>query len=225
LVLSFFNQSDKFISEGIVEVKKNLIIIKELPLKKWTEDYKNYLISQHVKFSEHHSENEVEFRIKVEEGQEEAMQWKLETSFSLNNMTLFDSNKKIRKYERVNDILTEFFGVRLNFYKKRRENNLEKWSQELKKYREKLHFLKIHKELDLNQKTKEEIIEIMKRLNFISIQELLNIPILNLTKDNLTKLESLIFEKEEKYQLLLKQNEKDLWRMDLLNLKKALELK
>jgi DNA topoisomerase II len=159
----------------------------------------------------------------MEDNGEEPLNLKLESSFSLNNMTLFDSNKKIRKYERVNDMLIEFFGVRLKFYKKRRENMLEKLNQELKKLREKLHFLQIHKELDLNQKTKEEIIETLKRLNFISIQELLNIPILNLTKDNLMKLESLILEKEEKYKGLWKQNEKDLWMIDLLNLKKELK--
>eukprot|EP01080_Neovahlkampfia_damariscottae_P000190 gene190-4436_t len=218
-------EDNKFISEGIIEIGKkgklkNVLIIKELPLKKWTEDYKQFLISENIKFSEHHSEKEIEFRIYGIN--EDDINLKLESKFSLNNMILFSPKFKIKKYLQINDILIEFFKMRLSFYKKRKENLIKKLNQELLKLKEKLNFLILQKELDLQSKTKDEIIKKLKDLNFISIQELLNIPILNMTKDNIQKLKNIIEEKEKILNDLQNKNEKDIWKNDLFKLKNKL---
>jgi DNA topoisomerase II len=50
------------------------------------------------------------------------------TKFSLNNMHLFDSERKIKKYEAVEQILEEFFHLRLGLYQKRKVGWLNKQS-------------------------------------------------------------------------------------------------
>ena len=200
--------------------KKKKELIKSI-LK--SKDYKQFLISENLKFSEHHTEKEIEFRIYgINEEEKEKINLKLETKFSLNNMILFSSDFKIKKYFEINEILLEFFEIRLSFYKKRKENLMSKLNEDLKKLKEKLNFLILQKELDLQSKTKDEIIKKLKELNFISIQELLNIPILNMTKDNIQKLKNSIEEKELKLKDLLNKNEKEIWKNDLIQLKNKL---
>ena len=46
-------------------------------------------------------------------------------------MVLFNSKGKIQKYENVNDIIEEFYKVRLEFYGKRKEYLLSKLKREV----------------------------------------------------------------------------------------------
>ena len=53
---------------------------------------------------------------------------KLCSLINLSNMVLYDKDNKIKKYKNVNDIITEFCGVRLEYYTKRKNyliNELE----------------------------------------------------------------------------------------------------
>merc|ERR1719399_1927038 len=97
--------------------------ITELPIRKWTQDYKEFLYTmmpgsdkqtkvQIQDVREHHTENKVHFEVKMTEEQlKPAEEQGLETAFKLSssicetNLVLFDSEGRIKKYKNVTEIL------------------------------------------------------------------------------------------------------------------------
>lgn len=57
--------------------------------------------------------------------------FKLIAPAACTNMVLFDSNNKIKKYESVQEILEEFYLIRLEFYHKRKEYLISKLDREV----------------------------------------------------------------------------------------------
>jgi DNA topoisomerase-2 len=103
--------------------------IYELPLKKWTRDYKNFLeelaIQEEIDdIKEFHKDNKISFSIKVsfdlkrmqiEDGAIEK-KFKLTSNLSCNNFVLFDRDYHIRRYDNEITILEEFYEVRYSYY-------------------------------------------------------------------------------------------------------------
>lgn len=78
-------------------------------------------------YKEYHTDTTVNFVVELNtKGQEELKAkgidafFKLSSSISTSNMMLFDTNGKIKKYSTPEEILDEFYIVRLNFYQKRK---------------------------------------------------------------------------------------------------------
>jgi len=103
----------------------------------WTQDMKEILEKEiagtdkgpgAVKdYEEHHGENTVHFKIQLsEKGMAQALAEGLETKFKIvnfintTNMVAFDPQGRIRKYNTPEEILTEFFHLRLEYYQKRK---------------------------------------------------------------------------------------------------------
>jgi DNA topoisomerase-2 len=85
---------------------------------------------------EYHTDTTVNFRIVLSEEQMVAAEdvglekkFKLETSVSLTNMVLFDSAGRLKKYDTVDDILTDFFELRLDHYQKRKDDLADKLTE------------------------------------------------------------------------------------------------
>jgi DNA topoisomerase II len=112
---------------------KTCIEVVELPIKKWTQDYKEFLgkltpAAQETgkqdrakiqDFREYHTENSVHFMIYLSEAQMRAAEekgletvFKMKTNIPLTNMMLFDKQGKIKKYTGPEQILKEFVEVR-----------------------------------------------------------------------------------------------------------------
>ena len=107
--------------------------ITDLPVGKWTRDYKTFLEEQlcGVKegkgedlvdsMSEHHAENRVHFRLsvpKLPKLSEEVLikKFKLQSSISTANLVLFDAEGKIQRYQDELHILKDYYKVRENLY-------------------------------------------------------------------------------------------------------------
>lgn len=91
------------------------LVITELPVRKWTQDYKEFLESLIkpkekteqpllVEYKEHHTDVTVDFRLEVlPDKMAECLaggleaKFKLTTKFSTGNMMLFDSEGKIKR--------------------------------------------------------------------------------------------------------------------------------
>lgn len=120
-------------------VDDTTIVISELPLKKWTQDYKQFLeemmtggetkISEIKDFKENHTDATVAFTITAEKAAIDAMEkskdglfgkFKLLGSLSSTNMVLFDDEGRLVKYNSTNDILAQFFEIRMECYIKRK---------------------------------------------------------------------------------------------------------
>ena len=74
-------------------------------------------------YEEHHTDLTVHFKIHMAEAQVKAAEeeglekrFKLHSTFNTSNMVCFDLNGKIRKYASPEDILTDFYAKRLEYY-------------------------------------------------------------------------------------------------------------
>ena len=117
------------------------MVITELPIGKWTRDYKTFLEELSEKneiddIREYHQENRVHFELsvpnlaKLEEKNEILKKFKLQTSISTSNYVMFNSQQKIFKYATELDILKEFFYLRETLYSKRKEYMLARLKKE-----------------------------------------------------------------------------------------------
>lgn len=106
-----------------------MIKITELPIGKWTRNYKDFLekmIENNIieDFKEYHKTDSVHFEIIVNSNKLQKMFnqntiekiFKLNKSIPLKNFVLFDHENKIKKYDNELEILTEFFDLRLKYY-------------------------------------------------------------------------------------------------------------
>ena len=127
-------EQDKYKVGGIIEkIDDNTLEITELPVRKWTQDFKEMLeemttgtdkIPSTIKdYQEHHTESTVHFRLHLSDkemraAEEEGFEkrFKLTTTLSTGNMVCFDLNGKIKKYSSPEEILADFFHKRLEYY-------------------------------------------------------------------------------------------------------------
>jgi DNA topoisomerase-2 len=210
---------------GIVQKKDKKVIITELPLRKWTDDYKKWLIDGEFKFNEYHTDKSVHFEIREDlEVPDLISHFKLENSFSLTNMTLFDIHGNIKQYKSVLDIISEFYTFRLEMYDKRKASMLQKMHREMFVLKEKLRFLVliVTGKLDVYKQTKSQILEKLNTHGFENVEGLLNIPIWSMTSDSVKKLEESIATIEKEHNSLSEKDGKSLWRDDLNILSKKL---
>ena len=162
------------------------LIIEELPIGKWTDDYKAYLLTLQNKglintLREYHSETDVKFQVKLTDKGVSLLQQqspdkalKLTSSISTKNMHLFDTNGRVKKYTLPDEMLEEFFDVRLDLYKRRRRRLLRIYETETKKLSSKQKFINdiIQGELKLAKRNQGEIIKEMQQRGYVNSVEL-----------------------------------------------------
>jgi DNA topoisomerase-2 len=152
----------KYSVTGKIErTNETTLFISELPLKKWTHDYKIFLEAMTIAdknstpdlktFKENHTDATVSFTLTAEK--ENIDQWenlpkgglyakfKLTGSLSTANMHLFDTEARIVKYASPEDILKDFFDLRMDFYVKRKNLILKKLRREQRMLSNKARFV------------------------------------------------------------------------------------
>ncbi|KAL3911694.1 MAG: hypothetical protein SGILL_007179 [Bacillariaceae sp.] len=107
---------------------KKTVLIDELPIGVWTNNYKAHLLKMQSKgiildFKEDHTTTKVSFKVRMKPGQLSRMkQAGLEKSFRLRsnlqttNMNSFDKDGKIQKYASPEDIADAYYPTRLSLY-------------------------------------------------------------------------------------------------------------
>lgn len=157
-------EEGKFEVAGIISyLGDNKAEITELPVKRWTQDYREFLEEHLPKgekkkegnklledYQEHHSEKTVHFELSLSaEGNAQAEKdnlekaFKMRSSISLNNMMLFNADGKIKKYDSALDILREFADVRLSIYETRKAYLLARLTRECEVLSAKARFVKM----------------------------------------------------------------------------------
>lgn len=118
------------------EQNPNEILITELPIRMWTDDFKARLekiisgvdgvswIKDYKEFNDHKT---VHFEIMVDEKYmgkvlEEGLleRFKLTKQVATSNLVAFDTRGQIRKYDKVEDIMEEYYHYRLGMYTERK---------------------------------------------------------------------------------------------------------
>lgn len=179
----------KYTSYGKIErVNETTLAITELPIKKWTQNFKEFLEGMLVGDSkvppelkdmrENHTETTVSFTItatqeKIDEWEKEPKgglyaKFKLTASLSTSNMTLFDEESRITKYETPEDIVSSFYAVRLRFYVMRKENLVRNLEAEKKMLSNKARFIEevCSTKLVVSNRKRREILEELQQRRY-----------------------------------------------------------
>ncbi|KAF2293580.1 hypothetical protein GH714_002987 [Hevea brasiliensis] len=148
----------------IEELNETTLRITELPIRRWTDDYKEFLNSiiegtrdekgnlpkdAFIKdFKKYGDDVSVCFEVllseeKMKEAKDEGLlkKFKLTTTISTSNMHLFDQKGMIKKYDSPEEILEEFFHYRFECYEKRKTLKLADLEWELLKLENKVRFI------------------------------------------------------------------------------------
>jgi hypothetical protein len=134
-----------FVVRGRIErTNDTTLIISELPIQTWTQDYKAFLDSmmksdgtkdpQIKDFQEEHTDTTISFTITASKKKIDAFdkkanglygKFKLTGSLSTCNITLLNKKAGIARYDKPEDILVAFYHVRLEYYSRRKDLLLE----------------------------------------------------------------------------------------------------
>lgn len=249
----------KYVSKGIYQYSRNVLIINELPVGMWSETYRDFLdslIDKNVKngnestesksgkkstlketrngillsYKKDYDENHVYFELTLSDTVhnlfgtdiEGLLQvFKLKSSINISNMHAFNTNCKIHKYKTANDIINEFYDVRIIHYAKRKEFLLDKWNNELDVISEKVRFIMmiINNELEIKNVKKDVLNAKLEEHDFTkqkdSYDYLTRMPISTLTKEKVDELTQLEDEITNKIDILEKKTNEELWLDDL----------
>ena len=155
---------------------------------------------------------------------------KLTKSFSTNNMYLFNEKLILTKYDTPNDILCDFFDIRLEYYGKRKLYFIKKIKQELVILESKARFIQeyIDGKLLINKKSKEYIIDLLQKFGYPKdgddekFDYLLRMPIYSFTLERINELVQNCKTKKQLLDFYTKHTPEQLWKFDLEELLKKL---
>ena len=233
-----------FITRGRYDIIKNKLTISELPLYTWTENYKemldDYLVNGFIKkYRNNCTESKISFEIDLGEiGEQELVRdtegisilekkFMLYNKINLNNMHLYNSKNIIEKYVSPEDIIKQFYGVRLEYYEKRKRNIIDKLKKELSVLEGKIAFVELildNKNSILNT-PKNDIINILKKKKIYMIPDeqpydyLFRMSFSSFTKEKIDELNDQYDDKAKVLDNINRKNPKDMWLDDLNNLR------
>jgi len=132
----------RYVCNGeIAELSETKILITELPIKTWTNNYKENVLEPYLNGSEkvkamindyRDSGTDTLIHYEVSMPQEEKRKaefgaggihsfFKLQTTLTTTSMVMFDKSGCIRRYDNVMEIMQDFFVLRLEYYGKRKK--------------------------------------------------------------------------------------------------------
>ncbi|KAF2493216.1 type II DNA topoisomerase [Lophium mytilinum] len=171
-------------SGTIRSLDDNTLEITELPIRVWTQAFKDKLedimkaekVPSFIKdYTEYNTPEKVHFIIKMEDKHmKNALEKGLEETFKLSstvattNLVAFDAQGRIHKYATVLDIMEEFYGIRLRYYEKRKAYLLSEMHRELERLSNQSRFIQmiIDGKLVVSKKKKTVLVTELRKLNF-----------------------------------------------------------
>jgi len=227
-------EENKWDTTGVYKIEDNKIIVTELPIGTWTDDYKTYLDKLETEnvihsYINNSTESDVSFIIKIQK--DTLREWiadksiskklKLVTHLSANNMHVFDQNNQIVKMESPEEIIFHFWRIRNEYYIKRQKNLVEKLGSELKIINSRIRFI--------NDIIEEKIIVFRKKLEYInkqleenmyhkvdsSYKYLTDMQIHSFSEETVTKLETRQKDIKCKYDVIKNYTLRDFWMNDI----------
>lgn len=173
---------NQYLVNGEVSILDSTTIeISELPVRTWTQVYKEQVLEPMLNgtektpplitdYKEYHTDTTVKFQIKMSaqklaEAEAAGLHkvFKLQTSLSCTNMVLFDHVGFLKKYESAEEILREFFELRLHYYSLRKDWLTGMLGAEAAKLNNQARFIleKIEGKIVIENKPKKELIAVL----------------------------------------------------------------
>ena len=178
-------EDGKYLIKGCCELAgDDKIRITELPIGVWTDDYKAHLeglIKDRIvrEIEDNSTEKDVNITITFYKGElvkTDDKILKLSTTKTITNMHAFDANENLKKYEKAEDMIDEFYTKRIEIYHKRKNKQLEDGYMKLNKLSNKARYIKclLEDEIDLRKKKNEEIVRILESMKFDKVEDSYN---------------------------------------------------
>jgi len=221
--------------------------VTELPVGTWTNSYKEYLekgLEGHRPFKKdtikeiksNHTDTTVDFKIKLAPDMAAKYRadqtllvkdFKLRSTIDTGNMHAFDTNGVMKKFNTVKDIIAEFFPVRLELYRKRKQYQITQLQHKLNKQHQKIRFitLVVNQELLFKGKTKKALLEELRQLQFPnqSHDYLLGMSLWNMTHDKIQLLKQERTQTQNTLQSINQTSVQQLWFKDISEIEKTFE--
>ena len=245
-----------YITKGkYIKISSTEIKITELPIGTWTEKYIEFLDKCSIdkgeqndkQFIRNYTDNSTESNIDItirfsttvltkmlikpsQDGiRHIEKQLKLVSKLNTSNMWLFNTENKMNHYNNIYEIMDEWYHYRYELYVKRKQYLLTKLCKELDIIKYKVKFIEeiINETLDIKNKTKQKVYDILKEKGYpiLSIKfdddmnksydYLLNMNFYKLTQEEIEKLKKEKDNKEFEHNTLLTTTEKQLWTNEL----------
>ncbi|XP_060705039.1 DNA topoisomerase 2-alpha [Hemiscyllium ocellatum] len=174
--------ANQYMVNGEISVLDTTTIeISELPVKTWTQTYKEQVLEPMLNgtektpslitgYKEYHTDTSVRFIVtmteqKLAEAEAAGLHkvFKLNVPLTCNSMVLFDHVGCLKKYENVQDILKEFFDLRFKYYRLRKDWLEGLLGAEYGKLSNQARFIleKIEGTLVIENKPKRELIQLL----------------------------------------------------------------
>ncbi|BCR82677.1 DNA topoisomerase 2 [Aspergillus chevalieri] len=176
---------DRYKFSGVIkETGDKEVEITELPIRTWTQDFKDKLeeiikgdkTPSFIKdYKDYNTHTKVHFVIQMDEKNLQAAvnqgledKFKLSKTLATTNLVAFDPEGRITKYATVDDILKEFYTIRLKYYERRKQYQLNEMQRELDKLTNQARFVQmiIDGELVVSKKKKNVLIGELKSRGF-----------------------------------------------------------
>jgi DNA topoisomerase-2 len=200
------------------------IRVTELPVGYWTDDFKEYLesLTESVdkngkkivpvvkEYDDMSKDTSVDFIITLQKGKLAELeatqldhgcngvekQFKLFSTNNSTNMHLFDANDKLKKYDRVQDIIDDYFVKRLELYQKRKDYMVDALSKELLVLSNKSRYIRelLEGTIDFRNKKKEVVIQMLNDKKYSVMNDdtefkyLTKLPLDSVTEENVERL-------------------------------------
>jgi DNA topoisomerase-2 len=219
----------KYATYGKVELNdKGKAVVTELPVGMWTDKFKemveSWIEEKKIKnYKMYSTATVVHFEITlVEDGIKPTVEdMKLKTTFSTQNMVMFNHDGKIVKYPTIQAIVKEWCECRMAYYTKRREHMLRVLQDEMHLATNKLKFIRsvVTGKLVINN-IDEDIVE--QTMEEIGIEKrdgsygyLLGMAMRSVTKARVAELEQAVMKLEKERNDLNSKTAKSMWEEDL----------
>jgi DNA topoisomerase-2 len=216
----------QFLIKGRYEkVGTDKIRITELPVGFWTENFKEhleYLIEPGVDkegkrivsivkdYDDMSKDTTIDFTVTLQKGKIEELEatsadyncngieklFKLYTTNTNTNMHLFNANDKLKKYEKVEEIIDDYFETRLQMYQTRKDYMIDAIEKELVLLSNKARYIKenLDDTIDLRKKKKDQVIKMLQEKGYDIIGDdseykyLIKMPMDSVTDENVEKI-------------------------------------
>jgi DNA topoisomerase-2 len=245
----------KFLIKGCYEKSgPDKIKVTELPVGYWTEDFKELLenliepgadkdgkkITPIIKdYDDMSRDTNVDFNITFAKGKLDELEstkldhgcngveklLKLFTTNTTSNMHLFDAEDKLKKYERVEHIIDDYYETRLQLYQTRKEHMIQALEKELMVLSNKSKYITeiLDNTIDLRKKKSEEVTKMLKDKGYDAIdgeyKYLTRMPMDSVTEENVDKLNKEHENKKSELESVKNTTKYQMWFSELEKLK------
>jgi DNA topoisomerase-2 len=154
---------------------------------------------------------------------------KLTSSVSSTNMHMFNRECKLRKYGSVEEIIDEFYDVRLDLYGKRKQYMLNELQHKLLKLSNRARYIlaTLDGSVDLRRKNATVVHDLLTSMEFALIdgdfKYLIKMPMDSVTQENVDKMMKERGDAEKELEVLQKTKLETMWLSELTILKKEYE--